>query len=187
MDSEMCAPYREVELRRLRGSNPPSEEPRWWNDIEVTVICAPGTAKAVLDRVKYVLGLVAENTNPDWPTLEQWRAMLPGWFVASFDPSPLAEPIEPSHQWWEKASMLPPSEFKDARRARLIEMARQWDLEGWLYWFKPANREWRWWDARLLDDGTTFMIELEAQDWLTPKDALIKLCLASGAEDVDYI
>lgn len=64
------------------------------------------------------------------------------------------------------------------------EQDAAWSREEWLYWFKPENRYWYWWDANVLD-GNVIVIAIEVSEWPFPWDALKWLLRAAGAISVE--
>jgi hypothetical protein len=44
-----------------------------------------------------------------------------------------------------------------------VERERPWSLSEWLYWFERENRQWCWWDAKVLNaDLLAFAAEVES-------------------------
>jgi hypothetical protein len=60
---------------------------------------------------------------------------------------------------------------------------RDWSLSDWLYWLKPANRQWFWWDAKIVDPQK-LILTVVVLDWPFPWDALSWLLTAAGANNV---
>jgi hypothetical protein len=63
--------------------------------------------------------VVLERSQGEWPDLDQWRILLPDWFVAA---------------------CVEDAEVRDC-------VVDRWSLRAWIYWFKPELRQWRWWSA----------------------------------------
>lgn len=95
-----------------------------------------GDAQAVLARVKEALVLAVDRDIQRWPTVDEWRAILPKWFVEK-----CADEI--SREEAERRRNLPMDERK--------RLADQWSVGAWTHWFKPSERSWYWWDARVVD------------------------------------
>ncbi|MFZ0217834.1 MAG: hypothetical protein WAM30_18035 [Candidatus Dormiibacterota bacterium] len=90
---------------------------------ELTGDCPAGAPRA-LGRARDVLRVVLEHQTGPWPDLDRWQAMLPAWFVEA---------------------------CVDDRRVRNCVLDR-WSLRAWLHWLQPDQRQWRWWDARPVDE-----------------------------------
>jgi hypothetical protein len=130
-----------------------------------------GSARDVLGRAKSVLEKVLPVTAGSWPSLDEWRHILPSWFVERCAP-------EMSREEAERRLGLPHEE-----RERL-EQVEGWNLSGWLYWFQPDQRQWAWWDAVAPDDDT-IIVAIEVDGWPFPWGSLKWLLLASGAVTVE--
>lgn len=104
------------ELARLRGE--PGEPPPK-AELDVLTVDCPGGAEATLARVRQVLETVLERSSGEWPSLEEWKQVLPSWFVES---------------------CVDDAELRDC-------VVDRWSFRAWVYWFQPSVRRWRWWDA----------------------------------------
>jgi hypothetical protein len=122
-----------------------------------------------------VLSTVDEHSLQDrWPSVEEWRRILPGWFVDRCAPE-LSQ--RDTDAWVARWRALSPEQQRD-------EEARQpWSLADWLYWLEPDRREWFWWKATLRDRNRAD-IELAVDSWPFPWGAFAWLLRASGADDV---
>jgi len=78
--------------------------------------------------------------------------------------------------WWRS---LPPEEQRKA------EIEKDWSLENWLYWMQPSNRQWFWWDAKVLEDYDHIALAIEVEAWPFPWGALRWLFRAAGASAVE--
>jgi hypothetical protein len=107
------------ELRRLRRG-PGEEAPP--SDVETLAVeCAD--CGASLERVREVLGAVLTRPDAEWPGVEEWRRVLPTWFVER---------------------CVDDAELRDC-------VVDKWSLRAWVYWFQPGMRRWRWWDATVTE------------------------------------
>lgn len=80
---------------------------------------APAGPEHLGERCREVLEVVLRHSLDGWPELEEWRRLLPGWFVdACLDDSQVDNCV-----------------------------LDQWSLRGWLHWLRPENRRWFWWSA----------------------------------------
>lgn len=75
-------------------------------------------AKEVLDRCRHVMSLIAAAQRDGWRSDEEWRLLLPGWFLSSFDGHSLDE---------------------------LIANPMLWDFGSWLDAMKTPG--WEWWSS----------------------------------------
>ena len=79
--------------------------------------------EAALRRVKEVLQVVLSRSEAEWPDLDEWKRVLPSWFVDS---------------------CVDDVQLRDC-------VIDRWSLRAWLHWFQPGVRKWRWWDAEVRD------------------------------------
>src|SRR5260221_6082742 len=69
------------ELLRLRTGPAPGEHPGPAGTERCVAQCQ-GNAETVLANCEQVLAIVLERSaRTNWPTVEEWRALLPLWFV----------------------------------------------------------------------------------------------------------
>ena len=57
-----------------------------------------------------------ERSHGGWPALDEWKALLPGWFLAA---------------------CVDDAQVRDC-------VIDRWSLRAWIYWFQPDLRKWRW-------------------------------------------
>lgn len=105
----------EEELDRLRGAGPSGAAPDDLDTLELEV----DDPTAALARVRGVLEVVLGHQDGAWPSLDEWKGLLPGWFVSA---------------------CVDDREVKDC-------VLDRWSLRAWLHWLQPDQRRWRWWDA----------------------------------------
>lgn len=113
---------------------------------------------SVLERSRSVLGAVLERSAGEWPDLEEWTAILPGWFTAAC--------------------------LDDALVRNCI--LDRWSLRGWLHWLRPENRRWFWWSAE--EGGTellTVTVLVPERPYL--RGALDWLLITAGAGGVEKV
>jgi hypothetical protein len=79
----------------------------------------PAGGEAALARVREALEVVLERSQGEWPGLEDWKGLLPRWFVAA---------------------CVDDAEVRDC-------VIDRWSIRAWIYWFQPDLRKWRWWSA----------------------------------------
>lgn len=164
------------ERDRLREGATP-REPGGLGTVRFIVRSKAEPMAAVLSKAREALLVVNNASASGWPTLEEWRAQIPSWFVSK------------CRAEWTPAEV----EGMTARResqtwdgyvaGQAKESAKPWPLSDWLYWFQEDQRAWFWWDAASLD-GSTGVVAVEVDGWPFPWDALSWLLRAAGADDV---
>jgi hypothetical protein len=141
----------EQELRHLSaggaGEAPPDE-------LDELVVSCPGGAERVLAGAREVLKVVLGRPAASWPGVDEWKRLLPAWFVSA---------------------------CVDDREVRDCVLDR-WSLRAWIYWFQPDQRQWRWWDARAEGDRLQIWLLVRERPYL--RGALGWLFQAAGAEEV---
>jgi hypothetical protein len=100
-------------------------------------------SKSTLCRIKTVMVLMAQCTESDWPSDDQWKEMLPPWFLESF-------------------ATHPPER---------IRFPEPWHYGSWLD--SMRDRTWRWWSSELTSLGWRIWLTLsewpysiDAFEWL---------------------
>jgi hypothetical protein len=88
----------------------------------IEVECEGGADRA-LARIREALVPVLDHQEGGWPSVDEWKALLPGWFVDA---------------------------CVDDRQVQDCVLDR-WSLRAWLHWLQPDQRQWRWWDAEVVD------------------------------------
>jgi hypothetical protein len=151
----------EEELRHLAEGARPAEAAGGLGLVELVALAED--AGQLLLRCRQVLECVLRESGHRWPTLDQWRQILPAWFVDACAPERTVE---------EDAAILD-------GRFRLSDDA-PWTLSEWLGWLEPDNRQWFWWDS-LAEGRDRLRIIVEIADWPTPLGSLRWLVKASGA------
>jgi hypothetical protein len=101
------------------------------------VMESAGDADDVLRKTKDVLSTILQHGSESWPSEDEWRKLLPAWFVARCAQEKSAEEAEKWLEWWRG---LPPDQQEQANR-------ENWSLSNWLAWFEPGEEHWSWWDA----------------------------------------
>jgi len=125
----------------------------------------------ILSKCKEVLKIVLEhNENLELP-LDEWRKLLPEWFIKKCSKERTKEEID------EYAKL--PIEERDK-----IAETSGWRLSDWLYWFEPDQRQWYWWSSKIVDSNT-IKIVVAIEGWPFPWGALEWLCIACGAIDIE--
>lgn len=164
------------ERERLRHGAP-SAKPGGLGTVRFIVRSEAEPVAAVLSRAREALLVVNAASASTWPSLDEWRAQLPPWFLsqcrAEWTPAEIeAMTARRQTQTWEEYT-----------REETEEANEPWALSSWLHWFQEDQRAWFWWDAASLDRSTG-VVAVEVDDWPFPWDALSWLLRAAGASDV---
>lgn len=140
------------------------------------VLALGGTAELVLDRSRAVMLAVLDNGDPQWPSVQRWKDLLPGWFVTACAPERSQQETDEWLAWWRT---LGPAEQARA------DGEQPWELADWLHWLMPSERQWFWWDA-VIEAAGTLRVTVEVAGWPAPLGALDWLLRASGAGEVSH-
>lgn len=138
------------------------------------LIITKDTPQRVLDKVREVLRIVLAQSKDRWLSLEEWRQILPAWFIRQCR----AERTKKEAEEWLKSWKLLSNEEQER-----VSEEDGWSLDNWLYWFEPKHRTWRWWDA-VVESPRRIRLAVEAHDWPLAWDALGWLFKSSGAQEV---
>jgi hypothetical protein len=141
----------ERELAHLRAGGAAEVLP---GGLDELVVSCPEGAERVLAGVREVLEVVLAHQTGPWPSVDEWKQLLPEWFVSC---------------------------CVDDRQVRDCVLDR-WSLRAWTYWFQPDQRHWRWWDARAGGDRLQVWLLVEQRPYL--RGALEWLLRTAGAEEV---
>jgi hypothetical protein len=96
--------------------------------------------------------VVLEHSEGEWPGLEEWKRLLPDWFLAA---------------------CVDDAEIRDC-------VVDKWSLRGWIYWFQPGLRNWRWWSAEATRSGLRVTILVLQRPYL--RGALEWLLTVAGQQ-----
>jgi hypothetical protein len=143
----------ENEIRRLLHGPRPDEDLPEPVLVRLRAHCR-GNAADVLARCREVLEVMLREDPARWPTVEEWRAKLPGWFVAT----------------------CRKREMTVADEKELTKLARgNWPrtVGNFVHWFKPHMRNWSWWNAQaaspdllILEFSVRHYLARDGLDWL---------------------
>lgn len=112
------------------------------------------TAAEVLERTRQVMALVASAQMGEWPSDDEWKRSLPGWFVSSFE----------GHS------------FED-----LLADPSLWDFGSWIDAMK--NPGWEWWSCEAAQRiGTVRSMAHTAPFAIEPLIYLLRASGASDVE-----
>lgn len=105
---------RHVDLGAREG-----EQPGGAGTVDVVVLCGGGDADQVLGRAREVLRIVVDHQAGRWPSLEEWRELLPSWFLSACSEEMAQEQAE---AWLERWRTLTPEEqrLRLSRRSGLL-------------------------------------------------------------------
>ena len=164
----------EHELHHIDNGPDPLEAPGGIGLVTFDVDC-DGNAQQVYERSREVLRIIVQQyEKPWWPPLEEWKRILPQWFVEACAPEESHEEAERWSKWWRN---LPREE------QRRVEAEQRWSVDNWIYWFEKVNRHWWWWDA-LVDSPDEMRVAVQVEGWPFPWGSLRWLLKASGADEV---
>lgn len=161
------------EVRRLKFGPEEGEKPTGFL-VQFAATC-PGNAEEVLRRCQEALESVLSSPVDPWPTVNEWRVTLPGWFVSQCGPerteaeSDLFEAHLRALPWEERVKALKSTPFS---------------VGSWIQWLEPDERYWFWWDASV-PNPDTLMVDLEVSDTPFPSEAFRWLLHCAGATDVE--
>lgn len=164
-----------AELRRLNNGPEPGEIPGGVGTFRFMVRFPHGTGD-VISKAKGVLRILDEATLAGWPTQEGLTPCLPEWFASACVPETSPDEAKRWLAWWRR---LPPDEQTKA------EAEKGWSLDNWLYWMEPSNRQWFWWDARVLEGSESAFVAVQVEAWPFPWGWLRWLFRAAGASTVE--
>jgi hypothetical protein len=159
----------EDELRRINDGPRPGENPSGLL-ADFQVDCEPDAVET-LRSAREVLRVALRQPDPGSVTLEQWRHILPAWFVEKCGP-------EISMEEAVRRRALSMEE-----RARLAET---WSLSAWVYWLKPSERQWSWWDANVIS-RRIIQTRVVVTGFPFPSGSLQWLFKCCGAKSFDLI
>ena len=128
----MEAEHIQNEVQRLQVSPSPETKPGGIGTVQFLAQC-PGSAAQTLARAKEVLVLVGEQSLLRWLSVDEWRRILPRWFLDRCVPARTEDEDNKWMAWWRSLS---------AERQAKVDAEEPWPLEGWLYWMQPENVEW---------------------------------------------
>jgi hypothetical protein len=166
----------EAELQRLKKAPSLDETPGGIGVVRFVAYCPLG-ANDVLVKVISLLRTVDETALlTSWPTDEQWVLKLPEWFSSACTVPMTQQQAEQWLAWWKN---LPIDEQAKA------ESEKGWSLDNWLYWMQPENRQWFWWDAKILDDCDQAIVIVQVKSWPFPWGSLQWLFKAAGASALE--
>jgi hypothetical protein len=158
-----------AELTRLHNGPDPGERPDGL--LAALIVNCSGDAAVVLRWAKDVLTLVLQQPDPSMISIERWRELLPDWFVRRCAPEITKEEAE-------RRRLLPTKER--------IALAEHWSLGGWIYWFRPNERWWKWWDDEVTSPNVV-RVRLVVPGFPYPSGAVEWLLAASGASSIDKL
>lgn len=154
------------EINRLSNGPKLGEQP---DGLLVDFIAEGENAVVILEAAREVWGAVIKQHDPASLTLDKWHQILPDWFIRKCSP-------EISREEAIRRRSLPMDER--------LKLAENWSLGAWVYWLKPSERQWEWWDAKVLSPRSLRVIVL-AKGCPFPAGSLEWLLKCSGARSVE--
>jgi hypothetical protein len=169
----MSALSREMELMRLSSGQCGDSPPAGLDRFEAEVVCA-SDAEEVLARTKEVFQVILQQRPEHWPSLEEWRKLLPNWFVEASGPEQTEAEARAGLERWRS---LPPDE-------QLRELSNErWAIGEFVHWFQPPERECWWWGAAVRGPNK-LLICLVVEEPTPSHAALDWLLRAAGAVEI---
>ena len=119
-----------------------------------------GDVSVCRQRILDVVAIIIATPRHVWPNADQWRAMLPAWFIQQTP------------------------ERTRAESQALIDMAPrdQWHTLSWEFksWIQVVReREWSWWSCQ--QEGDQMMIHLSLSAWPANIDTFNHIVRTAGA------
>lgn len=161
------------EKRHLETGPRPGERAGGAGTVTVVALCRDDAGQ-VGQRAREVLRAVLAHAGPPWPSVHEWRLLLPKWFVESSGREQSSAEAERWLSEWRSLS---------AEEKAQVTRTQRWTLANWLYWLQPSERQWFWWDAAT-EDPDTLRVIVEVSGWPAPLGALGWLLRAAGAVEV---
>jgi hypothetical protein len=167
-------PLLEAEKQRLLHGPAPGTRPQGF----LVRFSAPGAVNPVnvLEKARTVLVAVDDAVLAGWPAEDEWASQLPAWFVSECAPEKSPNAVE---REMEAHAALPWGER--AHRAQ----TEKWPLLEWVYWFRPGERSWYWWDGSVQAGDRKVVVEVVAEGSPFASGALDWLLRASGSGPLD--
>jgi len=172
-DMHQIERYR-AELAKLRWSTESSEFPSGLFGVEFVAVC-PIDPCVVLERIRDILETVDNAALADWPMLEQWRKLLPQWFLDASPNEPTGNEARNYLERWRTMS--------DEDQA-VEDCNRPWPLAAWLYWLTRENRQCFFGDAKSEPEIRQIAMVVLVEGWPVPWGALRWLFKAAGASTI---
>ena len=142
--------------------------------IRHTFVFCPENAEQVLTKARSVLLLVNQNGREQWPSLEQWTNLLPGWFLAECRPEYTMAEAEAELRLY--AYLSPAEQLEKA-------LTESWALSNWLAYLAPEEREWFWWGSDVTEPSL-LRVTVVVRGLPFPSGSLSWLLRAAGADHV---
>jgi hypothetical protein len=165
---------REVELRHLTERHLADRDADGVGLVEL-IVSTRRSPQHLIDRCREVLIAVVSTPPEPWPSNDQWAGLLPPWFVDGCAAEESEEDSEQWLAWWRTLS------HEDQFAA---SEAAQWSLADWIHWFQPDERQWYWFDGRVIDESRA-AVQVELDGWPAPLGSLKWLLRVAGAQNVE--
>lgn len=159
------------EVVRLDRGLDPGEVPQ--RGYLVSVVVRGELAAQAIANAKEVLRNVAALPTSAFASGEAMSA-LPEWFVQACAREESNEEQASWLRWWRS--------LDGEARARAAS-ERPWTVDDWLYWMRPDERQWFWWESRMASPDAG-LVSVEVADWPAAVGSLLWLLRASGVDDL---
>lgn len=137
--------------------------------VEILVTC-DGNASEVLQKTKEVVKRIIDCELSFEDSVDDWKSILPNWFVEACSPEITKEEAE---------KLLETSRGFEA-------LANRWTVSGFIYWFRPEEKSWHWWEGKI-KDSNTLIVQILVSEFPFAWGSLGFLLRAAGADDVEEL
>ncbi|MFE1961379.1 HEAT repeat domain-containing protein [Streptomyces sp. NPDC059479] len=174
-----------TELIRVRyGPHPDTKNPLL--EVEATFTAQDPHAAIALMR-DVLLAVLPYTADPatTWPTDDQWRSILPTWFVERCAPeTPVRQGTAADWlAWWRGPTQ------QQRETEMKTDAVADWRLSDWINLFDPDAmadvRSWRWWDTGVRTTSTGWVRFGTDGHPYGGRGALLWLIEAAGGYDID--
>ncbi len=116
------------------------------NDNMIIYECRNSKPETSISKIKEVIEKIALYTNDTWPNDDEWKKILPHWFICAITSHTLKE---------------------------IYDNDKLWEYGSWLDAMK--QRGWEWWGYNINDDGFTIqLVALTMPYSIEPFDYLLR-------------
>lgn len=133
----------------------------------------------IVEKIKEILLIIdrISISGDDWPTVEEWKRKLPGWFISKFLPDRTEAQKKEFIEVWDSMDF----EKKNTIENKKIE----WRFKNWIYYFDLNNRDF-FIENMEIGKGNVLLtiVSLDLPFSVGPIDWLIRVSGGSGLVEV---